>query len=91
MAGGVLAIALCAVLLAGVVTLNVAVLRLNLRLAGLDEQRAKLRAENARLSSLLSSAAAAPRIDFRARAELGLVPADPAETRYVRLRPRSSP
>jgi len=42
-AGGVVWIASVAVLLTGIVALNVAVLRLNLRLDGLGEERAKLR------------------------------------------------
>jgi hypothetical protein len=34
-------------------------------------------------------AAAAPRIQLRAQQRFGLVPADPAETTYVRLGPRA--
>ena len=88
LAGGAVAIALCALLLVGVVATNVAVLRLNLRLEELDGRRVKLRAENAALASKLSSAVAAPRIDALARARFGLVPAEPAATSYVRLAPR---
>ena len=84
-AGGVVMIIVLAVLLAGVVAMNVAVLRLNLRLEQLDGQRAKLRAERAVLSSKLSSAAASPRIEGLARSA-GLVPADPEQTVYIRLR-----
>ena len=83
-AGGVVAIALLAVLLAGVVALNVAVLRLNLRLQEVDAARTKLRAENVALSSRLSSAVASPRIETLARAR-GLVQADPGQTLYIRL------
>ena len=57
-AGGVVWIVLVGVLLTGVVAMNVAVLRLNLRLDSLGRERAKLRAGNADLSSQLSSAAA---------------------------------
>ena len=49
LASGVVWIGLVAVLLTGIVALNVAVLRLNLRLDNLNEERAKLRTENADL------------------------------------------
>jgi cell division protein FtsL len=88
-AGGVIWIAVVALLLAGVVALNVAVLRLNVQLDKLDSQRAQLRAEKQALASQLSMAAAAPRIQVRAQKRFGLVPADPAETTYVRLGPRT--
>ena len=54
--GGVIWIALVAGLLAGVVAMNVAVLRLNMKLDHLGRERADLRAENAALSVQLSSA-----------------------------------
>src|SRR5205807_4853680 len=54
--GGVLWIAGIAALLAGVVATNVAVLRLNMKLDRLGRERADLRAQNAELSSQLSSA-----------------------------------
>ena len=84
-AGGVLSIAVVAVLLAGVVALNVAVLRLNVRLDEQGARRSKLRADNAALSSQLSSAASSPRIQSLAQSRLGLVIADPALTQYVDL------
>jgi cell division protein FtsL len=87
-AGGVVWIAIVAVLLAGVVALNVAVLRLNVQLDKLDSQRAQLRAEKQALASQLSMAAASSRIQQQAQDRFGLVPADPAETTYVRLGPR---
>src|SRR6266511_6092152 len=71
--GGVLWIGLVAALLAGVVATNVAVLRLNMKLDRLGRDRADLRAENAALSSQLSIAAAAPRIQTLAAGRLGLV------------------
>ncbi len=88
-AGGVVWIVLVAVLLAGVVALNVAVLRLNVQLDKLDTQRAHLRAEKQALASQLSMAAASPRIQLQAQRQFGLVPANPAETTYVRLGPRT--
>ena len=84
-AGGIVTIGVVALLLAGVVALNVAVLRLNVRLDQLSEQRSKLRADNAALASQLSSAAASPKIEQLAQHRLGLVPADPALTTYVDL------
>jgi cell division protein FtsL len=89
-AGGVVWIAVVAVLLAGVVALQVAVLRVNVQLDKLDTQRAHLRAEKQALASQLSMAAASPRIQLQAEKQFGLVEANPAETTYVRLglRPR---
>lgn len=87
-AGGVVWIVLVAVLLAGVVALNVAVLRLNVQLDKLNVERTRLRADKQALASQLSRAAASPRIQGLARRE-GLVPADPTQTTYVRLRPGS--
>ncbi len=83
--GGVLWIVLFAALLAGVVAVNVTVLRLNLELDQVGRERTDLRADISRLRSELSSAAATSRIDRLAQKELGLVPADPDATIYVRL------
>lgn len=83
--GGVLWIVLFAALLAGVVAVNVSVLRLNLQLDRAGEERSQLKADVARLRSELSSAAATSRITHEARTELGLVPADPDTMVYVRL------
>ena len=88
-AGGVVWIAIVGVLLAGVVALNVAVLRLNVQLDRLDTQRAHLRAEKQALASQLAMASASPRIQLQAQRQFGLVPANPAETTYVRLGPRA--
>ena len=84
-AGGVVWIGLVAALLAGVVAMNVAVLRLNMKLDQLGRQRADLRAQNAELSVQLSSAASAPRIQGIAARRLGLAQATPDQTSYVRL------
>jgi len=83
--GGVLWIGIVAALLAGVVATNVAVLRLNMKLDRLGRERGDLRAENAALSSQLSSAAAAPRIQQLAAKRLGLVQATPDQTTYLTL------
>ena len=83
--GGILWIIASGILLAGVVFVNVAVLRLNMNLDSANRQRVKLRADNAALQSQLASELASPRIQSRARSEDGLVPADPSTIRYVDL------
>ncbi|MBA3347992.1 MAG: septum formation initiator family protein [Actinobacteria bacterium] len=70
-------------LLAGVVAVNVAVLQLNVELDGLGRERVQLRADNARLSSQISSAGADARIETQARNRLGLAPAE--ETEFIEL------
>ena len=85
LAGGVVWIVLFAALLAGVVAVNVTVLRLNLQLDQVGRERSELKADVARLRSELSSAGATARIERLARGELGLVAADPETTVYVRL------
>ena len=86
MAGGLAWIVVSAVLLTGVVALNVVVLRLNMQLDRAGRDRANLRAENQLLQAQVSSAAASARIQTLARAR-GFVPA--SETTYVDLgRPR---
>jgi cell division protein FtsL len=76
---------LVAVLLAGVVAVNVTVLRLNLQLDQASRERTELRADVSRLRSQLSSASATSRIDRLAQNELGLVQANSDETIYVHL------
>jgi len=88
-ASGVAWIAVIGVLLAGIVFMNVAVLRLNLQLDRVGRDRARLRADNAQLASKLSSAQAAARIQALARTQLGVQPALAQETTYVRLKPKS--
>ena len=85
LAGGIVWIVVVAALLAGAVALNVAVLRVNLRFDELGQTRAKLRAENAALSSQLASAAATARIQKIAAEQLGAQPASPEQTTYVEL------
>jgi cell division protein FtsL len=86
--GGVVWIVLLGVLLAGVVAVNVAVLRQNVELDQLGRERVQLRADAARLQSSISSNSASARVENDARRRLGLVPADPAATSYVELVPR---
>jgi cell division protein FtsL len=83
--GGAVWIGFLAVLLAGVVALNVGVLRLNMQLDELGRERENLRAENAALASRYSSVHATARIQALARTKLGLVPAAPEDTSYVQL------
>jgi cell division protein FtsL len=85
-AGGVVWIVLVSVLLAGIVAINVAALRLNLDLQRLEERKDRLRAENATTASELSNLAAAARVEAVARDSLRLVP--PIETTYLRVRHR---
>jgi len=74
-----------ALLLAGVVFVNLVVLRLNLRLDSATQERTKLKAENAALSSQLSAALASPRIQQLAHTQDGLVQADPSTIGYIDL------
>jgi cell division protein FtsL len=83
--GGILWIVVSGILLAGVVFVNVAVLRLNLALDSANSERTKLRADNAALQSQLSSELASSHIQARAAKELGLVFVDPSNYRYVNL------
>jgi len=63
-----------AVLLVGVVAVNVAVLRANVSVNNLDNKIAQLQIANANLASQYSSATAAPRVEAAAR-RAGLIPA----------------
>ena len=83
--GGVVWIILFAVLLAGVVAVNVNVLRLNLELDQVGRERTELRSDISRLRSELSSASATSRIDRLAGNELGLVKAEYDEMIFVHL------
>ena len=87
--GGVLWIVLFAGLLAGVVAVNVAVLRLNLQLDGVGQEHTQLKADLARLRSDLSSAAATDRIERKARSD-GIRPADVCGCTSSPLRSRAA-
>ena len=80
-------IVVSACLLAGVVFVNLAVLRLNLAVDRATQERTNLRAANAALQSQLSAALASPRIQAQARREDGLVPADPSTIGYIDIAP----
>jgi len=82
--GGILWISAFAVLLVGVVALNVAVLRLNMAVDDLNKRELDLQAQNQALSSRVSSADSSLRIEQAAR-RLGLVPAPATDTSYLNL------
>jgi cell division protein FtsL len=86
-AGGVVWIVFLTALLAGVVALNVAVLRLNVQLDGLAREKQELRATNNDLASRLAGLEASGRIQALARKQLGLIPAEPDQTTYITLDP----
>ncbi len=86
-AGGLAWIIVGSVLLAGIVALNVAVLRLNIRLDHLNNQSQQLQAQNAALGAKVSEAVSSPRIQGLAKTR-GFVPADPTTIGYVDLTPR---
>jgi cell division protein FtsL len=73
------------ILLAGVVFVNVAVLRLNIGLDGANAERVKLRAENAALQSQLSRQLRSGRIQAQAMKQFGLGYQDPSQYGYVDL------
>ncbi len=83
--GAVVWIAVVGSLLAGVVAINVLVLRLNVELDELRRSRAELKADIAATRAQLSSASANARIESEAATKLGLVAADPNDTTYVPL------
>jgi cell division protein FtsL len=77
---------LFALLLFGVVALNVAVLQAHVAVTHLDQKRTQLENQNENLASQLSSASSAPKIEGAAR-KLGLVQAPAAATSYLDLAP----
>jgi hypothetical protein len=82
--GGIFWISAFAVLLAGVVAVNVAVLRLNMAVDDLNKRQIDLQAQNQALSSRVSSAGSSLRIEQAAR-RLGLVPAPATDMSYLNL------
>jgi cell division protein FtsL len=73
-----------ALLLAGVVAVNVAVLRAHVAVTTLESRQAQLQAQNEALSSRLSAQSSAPRIEAAAH-RLGLVQAQGPGTTYLDL------
>ncbi|CAN5303212.1 hypothetical protein BH18ACT14_BH18ACT14_06480 [soil metagenome] len=76
-------IVIVAVLLAGIVALNVAVLGLNMEVERLDTQKERIQSQTAEIATELSSAAASGRVEAAARGRLGLV--DASQTTYVQV------
>lgn len=83
--GAIAWIAVGAVLLAGVVFVNLAVLRTNLQLDQTNQAIVQLGATNQQLEGELSVASAAGRIEALAHARDGLVQANPSAIDYVDL------
>lgn len=73
-----------ALLLTGVVAVNVAVLRAHVAVTRLEQQQTQLQNENEALASRLSEASSAPRIEAAAH-KLGLVPAQASDMTYLDL------
>jgi cell division protein FtsL len=82
--GGVVWIIALAVLLTGVVAVNVAALRQNMQLENLANQRIQLLDQNQGLRAQLSQATSSVSIERRAKAQ-GLVLVAPDQTTYVKL------
>ncbi|MGD0272186.1 MAG: hypothetical protein ABSB96_00405 [Gaiellaceae bacterium] len=82
--GGVVWIVVLAVLLTGVVAVNVAALRQNMQLENLGNQRIQLIDQTQGLRSQLSKATSSVNIERRAKAQ-GLVLMAPDQTTYVKL------
>jgi cell division protein FtsB len=86
LAGGVVWIGLLAVLLTGIVALNVAVLQLNLQLDQLGQERARLRTENDELRQK-AAMNAVPETMRESATIAGYHPINPAQMRYLDLEP----
>jgi cell division protein FtsL len=83
-------IVLLAVLLAGIVTANVALLEMNAGIAQTTEKVTALKRENSRLRLEAARLGSSERIQ-RAAADLGLVLPAPGEVRYLEARPEEDP
>jgi len=73
-----------ALLLTGVVAVNVAVLRAHMAVTHLENEQAQLQARNETLASELSAANSAPQVELAAH-KLGLVEAPQSDTTYLDL------
>ena len=85
--GGILWISLFALLLTGVVAVNVAVLRAHIAVSRLDKRQLELQQQNSSLAAQLSSAGASQRIEQIAY-RFGLRPAPGTGTSYLDLNGR---
>jgi hypothetical protein len=84
--GHIVWMTLFAILLFGVVAVNVAVLRAHVAVSKLDQERLQLENQNQALASRLSAANSAPRVEAAAR-RLGLIQASAGNTSYLDLAP----
>ena len=84
--GHIVWMTLFAILLFGVVAVNVAVLRAHVAVSKLEQERAQIAAHNQALASALSAANSAPRIEAAAR-RLNLIQAPGGSQSYVDLTP----
>jgi hypothetical protein len=84
--GHIVWMTLFAILLFGVVAVNVAVLRAHVAVSKLEDERAQIAAHNQALASALSAANSAPRIEAAAR-RLHLIQAPAGDQSYVDLTP----
>ena len=80
-------IAIVFVLLAGIVFLNVNLLRMNRQIAAASERGQAVKVENARLRTDLARLGSSERVQ-RVAADRGLVLPAPGEVRYLRSAPR---
>jgi hypothetical protein len=85
--GHIVWMTLFAILLFGVIAVNVAVLRAHVAVTRLEQKRARIQAHNQALASALSAANSAPRIEAAAR-RLGLIQASAGNTSYLDLTPQ---
>jgi hypothetical protein len=86
--GHIVWMTLFAILLFGVVAVNVAVLRARVAVSKLEDERARIAAHDQALASALSRANSAPRIEAAAR-RLDLIQAPAGSMSYVDLTPHS--
>lgn len=86
--GHIVWMTLFAILLFGVVAVNVAVLRAHVAVSKLQDERAQIAAHNQALASELSRLNSAPRIEAAAR-RLNLVQASAGSTSYADLTPHA--
>jgi hypothetical protein len=86
-AGGLVWVLVLAALLGGIVALNVAALRTNIRVSGLSDRAAALQQANRTLSAQVATLTVPYRIDARAQ-QLGMVRPNPAARDYIPFKAR---
>jgi cell division protein FtsL len=86
-AGGLAWVLVLAALLGGIVALNVAALRTNIRVSGLSDRAAALQQANRTLNARVATLTVPYRIDAQAQ-RLGMVRPSPAARDYIPFKPR---